>query len=96
MEWGVGIGRFTTGRAENDFPAAAPQRWVLISLLGTRPSANQLLITFSVTQSVMASRSGDLDWKVHFAISRALCSIWLCYLEHFGLNPACSDLQGQD
>lgn len=96
LRMGSGIGEsFTTGRAENGFPSAARWRRLLISLLDTRPSANQLLITFSVAPPVMASCSGDLDWKVHFAISRALCSIWLWYLEHSGLNPACCDLQGR-
>ena len=40
----------------------------------------------------MGSCSGDLDWKMHSAISRALCSVWLWYLEHSGLSPACCDL----
>lgn len=71
------------------------KRRVLISLPDTRPSANQLLITFSLDPPVMVSCSGDLAWKVHFAISRALCSIWLWYLEHSGLNPAFCDLQGR-
>lgn len=44
---------------------------------------------------MMVSYSGDLDWKIHLAISRALCSIWLWYLEYSGLSPTYCDLQGQ-
>ena len=81
-DWGAG---FTIGRVE--LPISSSLK-VFVDF-----SAGPVLASYlSLLPSAMISCSGDLDWKMHSAISRALCSVCLWYLEHSGWSPTCCDL----